>query len=440
MNTLYDLSRAARISLFPLRVIPAGSNSYVVVRVGGKTQFATRRLGAEATRLLRSGKSVAEARQILAASEHCDVASINLEPVIRRLINAGIVRRIDGQRIPSPKVTLREWFRFHMRLTLLPRYERAVRRLPLRWAHSLLTMSHRYTLRVAFEKKSQAAGRNFQRYIQDGSDEARRAFERAWAGHMIRNVVDGEALKGRDFNEINSWLDGTVRMTGRENLDAAIARGRGVLLVTYRFGSNRLPPIVLMRLGYSLLSTVSVRSGSEQMHDFVGKWQSSCRSNGVLELVDKFASHNLKKMIDRLRSGGIVMTVADVFDLPADTESELIERMRYFGVVRPDCPSARYPVLFLGRTIEINRWIAWLARRARPVIVPTWITRNGASMTCEVGQAFDIPDESSRSNEDYMREVTRSVFNRLSQLVSGRPEQWAGWCSVHKLERETSVT
>ena len=128
--------------------------------------------------------------------------------------------------------------------TVLP----VLRRLPYRLAHGFLSLMGRLDLRVVPHqtKLYESAVADMAKRLE--CDWNVRAVSRALARQTYRWRVRDLLLEGRSDERIAPLF----RVSGRDRLDAALAEGKGVLLLANHFGSHVLMTHWLFRQGYPL--------------------------------------------------------------------------------------------------------------------------------------------------------------------------------------------
>lgn len=430
-----ELSDSTRLELHPLRVAPLGDGNYSVIRRGGRREIAVRAVGAEALSRLKAGCSIGETRRWLAEHHATAPESIHLEPLLSLLIKTGMVAAVDGTRIESAKVGLRDYLQFQLRFEVLPRAARTAGRLPLSLARPILRRVYEQKLRGPCQKKVARAGANFERVFPGAGAPQRRRFEKEYFDHLIWNVADLEALRQRPFEQVDEWIESFVRLEGLENLEQARRRGRGVMLAGYHFSSNRLLPVALMRRGVSLLSmgAISIGWGAQATKNLIKTWREKRPSYGELRLVENLDLGSVNALVGELRRGGTVLTLPDVYSLSTFEDAAVAERSQFFGIVRSRFRRATASVRFFDHWIDVNPWGGWLAATARPVILPVLMERGRHRLVCRLGEPFDFSPWDGDSQRERVARVTGELFHRLETEVAKNPAQWFGWHNLDKL-------
>ena len=428
-----EFKDSALLRLHPLRIQPFGDGNYSVIRRGGRTEIATRAVGVEALERFQAGDSIGATRRWIAESHGTSPESIRLEPLLKSLMNAGLIAAVDGVEIESKRIGAREHLKFHYRFEMLPRIIRAARHLPISVARQLLRRILGQRLRGPCQEKVRRAGANFEQVFPGIRHHQRDAFEKEYFDHLVWNVVDLEVLRQRSFEQAERWLEDSVRVEGIEVFDWARQQGRGVLLSGFHFSSNRLLPVVLMRRGYSLLSmgAISVGWGSQATKDHLAAWRAAYPSYGTIDLVDNLDLNSINKLIGALRDGTTVLTMPDVYSLSTFEDTAVAERARFFHIVRSRFPRSTLPVRFFSHWIDVNPWGGWLAAMSHPVILPVSMKRSGGKLLCRFGEPLEpCRDGDSKTR---MARINEELFLRLQSEVEVSPSQWFGWHNLDQL-------
>lgn len=192
-------------------------------------------------------------------------------------------------------------------------------------------------------------------------------------------------------------MDGTARDgSGWEHFSAALAAGRGVLLVTPHLGNWELGAPLLTRRGVRPL----VLTAPEPGQGFTELRSNARARHGVDTLVvgnDPFA---FVEVIRRLQAGGVVALLLD----------------------RPTKGTA-VSVELCGRPFEASVAAAELARATGCAIVPVVLPREGNSWVAH-GLAAVPYERRSLTQPAARRELTGRILAALEPWIRRHPEQW----------------
>lgn len=95
-----------------------------------------------------------------------------------------------------------------------------------------------------------------------------------------------------------------ISVSGREHLDAALARGKGIVLLASHFGNWELVGYTLARLGYPI-SVIARPQAANRMTEFMNSFR---EGRGIKILMD----HNLAASLRALRKNGMIGVLADL--------------------------------------------------------------------------------------------------------------------------------
>lgn len=198
---------------------------------------------------------------------------------------------------------------------------------------------------------------------------------------------------------------------GIEHLDAALARGRGAILVTAHFGPYRwLAPELLAR-GVPLTMLVDEAFQRVLDHDVSSRVHKiySQFSREQFQTVSSGSPQTLWHMARALKQGRVVITFADGNS----------------GIEGKAGASGCVELPFLGQTIRSRPGIAALGHVSAAPLLPIVATRAGVEGVFEIQEAI-VPnvDENAQS---FRQRGTVSLFAWLEQLVLRAPADWEEW-------------
>ncbi len=128
------------------------------------------------------------------------------------------------------------------------------------------------------------------------------------AGDTCRRVFENLGRSSADFliglDRTKDELESTTTIEGREHLDAALAKGKGVILVTAHFGNWERIPAWTVLAGYKI--TVIVRDADDQG---VNKLVNELREGPGTEVISR--GRAARASIEKLRRNEIVGIIPD---------------------------------------------------------------------------------------------------------------------------------
>lgn len=238
--------------------------------------------------------------------------------------------------------------------------------------------------------------RNLRQLLSDGTDRAaddavvRRWVRRSFASYA-RYWAEGSTLPGAGSALAHDRL---VFAEGLEHLDAAMASGRGTIVVLPHEGSWEWGAAMLRRIGYPMNAVAEVLEPPELFEWFISKREAIGLT--VTPLDRRAAS----TVLGVLANGGLVGLLADR-DVAGD------------GIAAD----------LLGATSRLPAGPATLALRSGAVLLPGVIYSGpGREHVVRIGVPIDATRR-GRLREDVTR-VTQAVADALSALIRRHPEQW----------------
>ncbi len=193
--------------------------------------------------------------------------------------------------------------------------------------------------------------------------------------------------------------DPRIRISGMEHLEAAKARGKGILLVSGHFANWETMPFAARDYGFS--GGTVVRPPNNPL---VSRWMEAVRArNGMQEQIPKGAQ-GTRRIFSLLRKGDAICLLVD------QRASEGIK------------------VPFFGHDAFTTPAPAALALKLGSVIVPAWNERTkGARFHLHVYPPIE-PSNTGDSDRDLV-ELTSKITQFVEDRVRERPSQWL-W--IHK--------
>jgi KDO2-lipid IV(A) lauroyltransferase len=198
-----------------------------------------------------------------------------------------------------------------------------------------------------------------------------------------------------------------IALVGRHNLDAALSKGRGVLLLSAHLGNFFLVGSRLTLEGYASFVLINQpRDGrfAELMDDY----RLRARQPTIHARPRRQA---LRELHDRLRQNKVVVVIADEF-------------RRGKGIEVP----------LFGRTVIARRGPVTLALRTGAAIIPAFLIRQGDdSLKLIIEPELEL-DRSGKGSAQ-ISENTGRMTQWLERTVRTYPDQW-NWMNIRHWESE----
>ncbi len=191
-----------------------------------------------------------------------------------------------------------------------------------------------------------------------------------------------------------AWVDSHITHQGEETLKAAMAQGKGVIMLTGHFGNWELVNIVAGILGYPV--TALARPQKHPRSDAYLNGLRECKGSKVI-----MKGITVREILKSLKQGGIV---AILNDQDGGKNGTFVE--------------------FFNRLSSTASGVVTFAARTGAPILPVFIARgSGATHSIEVKDPLIMPDASA-SPEEAERFVLQQFANELEKMIRRYPEQW----------------
>ena len=286
---------------------------------------------------------------------------------------------------------------------------------PLRWFITLAPWSATYTLgrlvgridNMRSHARRDTVAANIRGALGDSVDEAdaHSAALRIIQRHYIEHM---EFYKFATLNRNN--IGQHLAMEGIENLDRALERGKGAILVHMHFGSKQFPLVGLGLSGYTV-NQVGYRDPEAEDYSFIHK---NVHLRIRMHIEDRFkAKHihvnkSLRPLYNALAKNEVVMITGDG-----------IGGIRGHG-------DNYIPVRFLGKTMMFPPGPARIARRTGAALIPLfcvqtdhWRYRAIFEEPVDIAISDDRLADARVNTERYA-----AVFERY---VRAHPDHWMFW-------------
>lgn len=229
--------------------------------------------------------------------------------------------------------------------------------------------------------------------------------ERAFGAGMTR--LERERLAARVFRNLGvmffefnrmAWLDRSgiekfVEFKGLERIEGALARGKGVMLLTAHYGNWELLHACLGHRGYSL--ELVVRKLDSQVFEKFVRW---VRTRSGINIVYKVKA--MLPLVRRLNANAVAMILAD---------QNTLREEGYF-------------VDFFGTPASTNKGPALLAQKTGAAVLPVFIVRDGMRHTVEVFEELEFVNTGDRDED--ARANTALYTKAVEKAIRAHPEQW----------------
>lgn len=250
------LMPGAKLCLYPFLASQKNAKDYFLMRLGCRTVtvLSTTHFGVMASQLLRKGCSPAEVSTRLSEMFRCE--DVDIQPLLKALYKAHMIRSIDGKTVESEPPLLSHQFRQRLewvRICVGAALSRAfIRNLPIPITHrAMCILRPKWAASKTTVARTEAKQALTSVLAGSLSDQRISSLARDFVEEQIRRETDLEFLSELPELEVGKWLRRYTAFQGLEHLDSALARGQGVLLSSFHFSSSHLLVLLLWLRGYS---------------------------------------------------------------------------------------------------------------------------------------------------------------------------------------------
>ncbi len=247
--------------------------------------------------------------------------------------------------------------------------------------------SGRAALRANLKRVTQRSGRDFDALCANNVT----YFSQMMADYFL--CADDHQ---RALNLLDQWR-------GLENLEAALARGKGVILVTAHLGNWEMGGTLLALRGFPM-SIITLEEPSGELTE----WRLAQRRRLGIKTITVGPGHNFAfvEMIQALRRNEILAMLVD----------------------RPFEGSGT-PVQLFGATTEFSSGPALLWQHTDAAILPAFVLRNGqAGYTSFADPA--LPFQSAADPRTALLANTQRLALHFEAIIKKHPEQWFNYVPI----------
>lgn len=191
-----------------------------------------------------------------------------------------------------------------------------------------------------------------------------------------------------------------VKIEGRDNLDAALSKGRGVILVSAHFGNFVLMLLRIALDGYKT-NYIMRRMKDEEFRGYVYDY---CSEHGVQTIYSSPFRECVEQSFKTLRNNELLFMLLD--QNHADSSGVFVD---FFG--KP-AATATGPVVF--------------SNRSKTPILPVFIISDGSGghkIIIEPPVKFEV----SSHEESFLKRNTAQLTKIIEGYIRRYPHEWGGW-------------
>ncbi len=273
-----------------------------------------------------------------------------------------------------------------MTYLLIKLFSKIVCLLPFKMQRMLGNFIGNVTWGIVPEKRKLMATENIVLALGIEELEARQIAKHSWTrfGKMLIEVMVYPKLK----KDINSY----VKIEGRENIDKALAYGKGIVIPTAHSGNWELLGGALALNGYPIVG-VAQKQANGDMDRLINEYRALVGihvtyKNGVREMI---------KMLGQGSAIGLLM------DQDASTDGIELE--------------------FFGRKASCPQGPAFLARIKNAPLLPTFITENSdGTHTIIIKEPFFVTKTENKQED--IKQTTEKLTRIIEEHIRKYPAEW----------------
>ncbi len=190
------------------------------------------------------------------------------------------------------------------------------------------------------------------------------------------------------------FVERNVTFEGKENLDRAVARGKGIIILTAHIGNWEMGAAVLSEMGHKM-TVIALPHKERSVNDLFNRQR---MKHGVTIVPISVA---IRKCIEALRQGQMVALLGD----------------RDFG-------SFGTPMTFLGRETHIPKGAAVFACKTGATILPAVVIPNGDGTFRTCFAEPIIPPAGKTDEKAAVRELVKKGAVAIEAIIRQVPTHW----------------
>jgi hypothetical protein len=243
-----------------------------------------------------------------------------------------------------------------------------------------------------------------------------------------------EGIKSRENGKETATEQNLLRLSGWDTglIRSLLARGRGLIICSFRFGAIRDVPLELALLGFPVLEAVNTPTFDAM--------QSALASLG--ECGNERTPFSTAESAPQPENIRLLETVNAEDDRCTVQLVNALKRREIIGIcvegnTGSDGPwgdTSKSRINFLGHTILAKNGAARLAAALRAPILPVVALKDAdANGRLSFSDPIIPPAGLKRSeNEEFVRASMQSLYALLDSYIRRYPQQWEGWSALHR--------
>jgi lauroyl/myristoyl acyltransferase len=349
--------------------------------------------------------------------------NISYADLVSRLIDARLVRRIDGCEIEKPYAGWRQ-----LAASRLAHLVRAVpseagrlletagsRLLPFAWILALNRAVIALSLRRRRGPIVDRLKENMARILVDAPVEQLNEHADRFVGGFVHTLAELALLQVAPDDRVCRWVLRSMKRYDIAPLRAALAQGNGAIVFHYHMGPIQYVPLLLSALGFkvTLLGMSMARPRRTRMY---------------FTVVDDLRPAGVMKLLRALQRGEVVVISPDV-DIRSLEDPRKPKNQRDELFAGAWKKGSQLPLTFLGHQILTYAGLVWLQEQSgSPLVVSSVVRDRDGDVSLECAP-FEPADRSALTRAEWTQRTMELVYRRYEQDLYSHPEQWAHWIS-----------
>lgn len=236
---------------------------------------------------------------------------------------------------------------------------------------------------------------NLRQCFSDWSEERRIQVARRSVCHIGRSFIEFLRVPSIAASpEQRAYWREKFILHGEENLNAALAKGKGVFLLTAHVGNGDWATVGMALHGYRI-HVITKEIKLDWLNNF---WFSTRQSLGTELIPDRNSSLTILKQLKKNQS------IAFMLD-------------QFLG------PPIGIKTTFFGRETGTAMGLALLSGRSQAAVVPAYSYRDSEGLTHVIFEP-EIPFVETANKDETIRCMTQTYCDRIEGWVKTYPEQW----------------
>lgn len=414
----------AKLLLYPSLVRCKNAKEYLLLRLGCRTMTMlwTTSSGVLAWRLLKKGYPVGEVSARLGSMLQC--GSADIEPLLKALLGARMVRSIAGRTVegetPSLRRELRQRFEF-LRVRAGEKVSRAfMRSLPVAITHrTMCVLRPKWTRRKTEKVMAQAQQSLVSVFGSSLSEKRIGLLAHQYIEEQVRRDVDLQLLSELPELKVAQWLRRFCVFQGLEHLDNALAKGNGVLASGFHFSSSQLLALLLWLRGYSFVGAGGIpwNNHNRALPSDNPELARQLKGCGDVKWYATFTLESALNICRGVNRGGMALVFPD--GIAARAKGDLID---LFGHDAARYKRAQCEVPFLGRVAQANTGVPWIYKQSSAPLIPIKLVRDSFHRFRVI-----VGPEIKLERAAPLEKITADLYQALEREIRVDPAGWIYW-------------